>query len=281
MTGHPPVRDTTRMATGTLALLTWMTTVAAAPDVSVLILPIEPKGEVARDHADILTVALTSEAGRLPGYKVTSYREVQNTMTQEQARMVAGCDQASCAAEIAGALNADEIVMGTLGRLERSLVLSVTRVRARDATVVARVQRTTEAGADALLKGMPAVVTELFAVPVTSPPAAPTEPVADASGSGEGSPVLFRALGAACLASNLLNLPALILGPTLVVLGTYMAFGLSGDFWFQDLGYAVVPAALAVMPLSLLVALVWLVASVALAAGLALREVMGGASSEE
>src|SRR5258708_6351236 len=88
----------------------------AAEGIRVLVLPLQPLAGTTRDQAELVTSLITAEAARIPGVNVVAFREIEGTLSQDQLRSAAGCATASCAAEIAGALDTDEIVMGSMGR---------------------------------------------------------------------------------------------------------------------------------------------------------------------
>ncbi|MBI5495967.1 MAG: hypothetical protein HY904_13160 [Deltaproteobacteria bacterium] len=113
--------------------------VAPPADRTVLLLPVEAKGGASPDTAAVLTQMMAAEGSKSPGLKLVSFKEVESTMSQEQLRQVSGCNSNTCAAEIAGALNTDEIVIATFGKVGDSYVLTAVRIRAGDAQAVARV----------------------------------------------------------------------------------------------------------------------------------------------
>lgn len=137
-----------------------------------LVLPVEAAAGVPARLAAVVTSALTHHAARLPNVRVISYQEVHNTLSQEQVRQVAGCTDASCAAEIAGALNTDEIVLGSLGMAGDAYVLTLARVKARSAQVSGRaLERVPQASEQLLIDRMPFIVAGLF----NTPPPVPEE----------------------------------------------------------------------------------------------------------
>jgi hypothetical protein len=136
---------------------------AAGEVPSVLVLPLEPKNGTRQDVAELATAILVGRLRAVPGVRIVSYDEVENAMTQEQRRMMAGCESVGCAAEIAGALNVDQIVLGALGRMGKSYVLSLSRIQARSAsplgTAVRRFDGATE---DTLVDEIARAAADLF-----------------------------------------------------------------------------------------------------------------------
>jgi sulfatase modifying factor 1 len=133
-----------------------------ARNVSVLVMPIEPLGGVDEDLALQVTTVLVAEASRLSGVRVQSYREIQGVLTQEQVKQAMGCDSATCAAELAGALNTDQIIFGTLGTVGRSYLLTLSCVTAAGETAGRTVTRFPKNEEEALIDGMSKVARELL-----------------------------------------------------------------------------------------------------------------------
>jgi hypothetical protein len=147
---------------------------------SLLVLPFEAKAGVSADLAEILSQLLAGNLAKVGRHRVVTFREIENTLSQEQVKQVTGCGSTSCAAEIAGALNTDEIVMGSLGKAGSHYVLVVSRVRARDAQVAGRLSEVfPKLDEDAMVRRIPAMAVELLGVqpvrPAAVPASAPTE----------------------------------------------------------------------------------------------------------
>ncbi|MBI5498562.1 MAG: hypothetical protein HY904_26410 [Deltaproteobacteria bacterium] len=162
---------------------------AGAPKAtSVMVLPVAAKAGVNQDLADLTSAAITNHVSKVKGVRAISIAEVEGLMSQEQLKQAAGCDSVSCAVELAGALNADEIIMGNLGKFGASYLLTLSRIRARDATIVGRsMQRIAGLNEDTLLDRLPVAVGELFEVGAHDETAAPVA-VADA-GTAAPAPV--------------------------------------------------------------------------------------------
>ncbi|MBI5511040.1 MAG: PEGA domain-containing protein [Deltaproteobacteria bacterium] len=92
---------------------------------------------------------LASEVGRL-GYVVISSADINAMLSYEKQKDLVGCqDDTSCLAEIGGALGADLMVSGALGKLGDGLNLSLSLVDIKRAEVRKRFQGT--AGSEAVL----------------------------------------------------------------------------------------------------------------------------------
>ena len=67
-----------------------------------------------------------------------SQADVVALLTMEMKQQLTGCDGASCLSEIAGALNADEVLYGGVGRLgPNEQVLTLTRLDAHKQSAIA------------------------------------------------------------------------------------------------------------------------------------------------
>jgi hypothetical protein len=119
--------------------------------------------------ADPAEVALVDERllaslRRLPGLEVVGARDVTTMLDLEAVKQQAGCtDGVSCAAEVAGALDAPMLITGQLGQVGQTWVLSLSRMDQRSLQVVARVTREVQGtGADAVFTVLDGQVDELF-----------------------------------------------------------------------------------------------------------------------
>ncbi|MEW5854266.1 MAG: FlgO family outer membrane protein [Myxococcota bacterium] len=154
-----------------------LTTLLCAASPKLLVLPIEPRGGVDRVLAENLTASLVDQLRQLGRFQVTALRDVEQALGVEQRRQLAQCDGPSCIAEVAGALNVDELVHGTLGRIGEEYVLSMTRVRARDAVALGAASRRLPVHREAaLLDALPGMVTELAPLKTTASPSVALTP---------------------------------------------------------------------------------------------------------
>lgn len=129
-------------------------------------------------------------------FDVLGTGDVQGILNVEAAAQAMGCDQVSCASELADALDAPQIVTGQLGKVGARWLLTLTRTDRRTMRVVARTQ--TEAVGDTpepLLARMPAQVDELFGA---TPLPVPWLAIGGAATAGLG--VVVAALGGASIA---------------------------------------------------------------------------------
>jgi len=147
------------------------------PDRSVLVMPLEGRAGVTPAVTLAIQDVLTSEMRRVPGFKVVTLSDVEQMMSQELRQQLAGCNTEGCLAEIAGALQAQELVYGTLGKLgEDELVLTLTRVEPGTARALGgESERLSGKNSDAMLDGVPRVLQRLYKDYV--PPAPRVQPM--------------------------------------------------------------------------------------------------------
>jgi hypothetical protein len=99
---------------------------------------------------------------RRGGLRVVGSGDLRGLLEVEATRQAAGCDSDSCAAELADALGAPEIVTSQVARVGDTWVFSVARLVRGNLVVVARAQRTVRGGdVSVLLDVVPALVDEL------------------------------------------------------------------------------------------------------------------------
>src|SRR4051812_12839540 len=102
---------------------------AAADPSSVLVMPIAAKTEALAGLVDQITDIFTLEASKVPGFKIVSVAELAGAMTHEQMKQMASCDGLSCAAELGGVLNTEQVIIGSLGKLGSEYLLTITRIQ--------------------------------------------------------------------------------------------------------------------------------------------------------
>jgi hypothetical protein len=81
-------------------------------------------------HVDPKTAAIVSDEllvllSKMPGSNVMGSKEVDAMLGYEQKKQMSGCTDTSCMVAIGGALGVDKILMGSLGKLGESYILSL------------------------------------------------------------------------------------------------------------------------------------------------------------
>ncbi len=88
--------------------------------------------------AEVLTDLVLEALLTRHGVRALGPPDVRTILTAEQQRVLVGCQDEACFADLAGALGADWLVAGTLGRLGKLYVLSLQLIDPREARVTAR-----------------------------------------------------------------------------------------------------------------------------------------------
>lgn len=162
----------------TLAVL--VSSTARADSSSVAVLDIQGTG-IEASFLPTLTEVLTVEIDNLGKYKVIAGRDVQAMIGFEKQKDVLGCTDASCLAEIGGALGVDRIVASHIGKVGSTYVVNIKLINIRKADTEGRVYETVQGEVDALLATIRKSVGKLFgtgaAAAVATPAAvAPSKP---------------------------------------------------------------------------------------------------------
>jgi len=165
-------------------LVTAMAPAQEARKLAVLDLKVEGGADAAVGSQ--LTARISELLGKRPGLTVMAPDDVRAVLEHESAKQLVGCDDDGCLAEIAGALGADVVVTGRVGKLDDAYALSVTAIDARSARALARVSETWRGDSIALLELAEPVVDKLMSeVPETLAGAI------DVSGAIDGSRILI------------------------------------------------------------------------------------------
>lgn len=132
----------------------------------VVVLPLVPLGGVNAETAQLLGDALAGELRRRSGVAVLTTSDIAALLGVEKTRQMLGCGEAGCMAEIGGALGADRVIHGSLGRVGGSLVVNLSALEARKASAAASVSERLRGAADeAFLDALPAIADALLAEP--------------------------------------------------------------------------------------------------------------------
>lgn len=95
---------------------------------------------VEADVASNLTQMLAAEVKRVQGTRVVSRDDIASMLALEKQKDALGCtDSVTCLAEIGGALGVDKLIVGSVGKVESSFVISLRLIDARRVIVESRV----------------------------------------------------------------------------------------------------------------------------------------------
>ncbi len=108
---------------------------AAKSKLAALGISAEGDPQLARTYLDVLVTAL----GETGVYDIISQNEMNAILGLEKLKDVAGCDQASCMAEIGGALGVERIVTGSVSRVGDATVVSLQLINVKYGNVENRV----------------------------------------------------------------------------------------------------------------------------------------------
>lgn len=134
--------------------------------VKVVVLPLAALGGVSKETAQLLGDALAGELRKRAGISVLTQSDVSALLGVEKTRQMLGCSEGGCLAEIGGALGADRVVHGSLGRVGGSLVVNLSALDPRRAAAAASVsERLRGGGEEAFLDALPGLADALLAEP--------------------------------------------------------------------------------------------------------------------
>ena len=110
-----------------------------------------------------LTEILTVEIDAIGKYKVIAGRDVQSMLGFEKQKDIMGCTDASCLAEIGGALGVERSVAGHIGKVGSTYVINFKLINIRQADTEARVYETVRGESDALIDAVRNAARKLLA----------------------------------------------------------------------------------------------------------------------
>ena len=158
---------------------------------SVAIMSFETRG-VSGALAPVINEAVVQEVRSSHAFeKVASQKDVEVLVGVEVMKQFNNCDSNNCMAELAGALNADYVIVGSISRVGASLVLNARLLAVKTSRLLSSVQRrvgaeSEDAALDAVRPAIAQLLTEaglthdLKAV-ASGTPVAPTAPVQGAT----------------------------------------------------------------------------------------------------
>jgi hypothetical protein len=122
-------------------------------------------------------------------FQVIGKSDITAMLGFEKERMLLACaEESSCVAEIGGALGVDKIVVGNVGRVEETYLLSIKVIDIRKARVEARISEVVEGKAAPLIATIRRRVPDLLAKVRPAEPAPPPAASAPAPAAAPSSP---------------------------------------------------------------------------------------------
>ncbi len=116
--------------------------------------------------ADLFTDALVGELRKSPDVVIVSPSDIASLLGFDKQKQLLGCSEASCLAEIGGALGAERLISGNVGRVGNSLMVylsSMDPVAARTVTSVS--ERLKSSSDEAFLDSLPRFAFQLLKEP--------------------------------------------------------------------------------------------------------------------
>lgn len=152
------------------ALLLAVLTAAPVAKTQIAVLELEAAG-VPTELTETASLLVPTEVRKhAPGATVISGAEIRSMIGFEKQKALLGCadDSTSCMTELGGALGADELVTGKIGKLADSYVLELRRIDAKQARPIRSMTRILERDSD-FIPAIKAGVAELYGVEPSAP----------------------------------------------------------------------------------------------------------------
>lgn len=157
------MKTTTGKLGGALLLLLLAPTLLAETTQRVVVMDLKVEGDANPAVGTQLTARVAELIARRPDVTVVAPDEVRAMLANEANKQRAGCGEASCLAEIAGALGADLLVSGSVGKIGDAWSVSLAAIDARQVRTVNRVSATWRGESIALLELAEPLITRLLA----------------------------------------------------------------------------------------------------------------------
>ncbi len=199
------------------------TTLAAEPRPRLAVMPLEAK-RLDQELVSILDTLLAPAVDKVGRYEVISPADIDALLGMEKLKESLGCSSVTCAAEIGGALGVDTMLAGNVSRLGKKLLIQLSLVDTKRASVVARGGSEVEANEDLYADAVRQAVADLFKL-APPPPTAVSLPKIEES---------------------------VALAPTPAPPAGFLAAPLADDGWAWEAGFLGITGAAAVTILSLI-----------------------------
>ncbi|MBI5528111.1 MAG: hypothetical protein HY897_17405 [Deltaproteobacteria bacterium] len=154
-----------RLGWQAMVLLAWMTPAdaSAAERDAVMVLNVRPQGKGLAETAGVLTDLVLQDLHDTKKFRVIGQKDVNQMLSLEQQKQLAGCNDTGCLVEIAGAMGTRFTVDGTLGAVGASSVLSLTLIDVSRAAVMGKKTAVVKGERENLLVEVHKLVRELMA----------------------------------------------------------------------------------------------------------------------
>ena len=137
--------------------------------IPIIVMDFASKGGVSHKQMDALSDLLSAQIASMGPFKVIGKNDIKSALQLENQRSLLGCDDTSCVAELGGALGARWVVVGNVGRFDKSFLMNLKILDAEQVKVVAAVARMVRGDQSALIDILGETVHELMtkAAPAT------------------------------------------------------------------------------------------------------------------
>ena len=146
-----------------LLLGTGLVSAAQAQDqIRLAVMEFASKGGVDQGQMDALSDMLANEIRGLGNYRVVAKADIRAALQMEEQKVLLGCDNASCLAEIGGALGVRFVVTGNISLFGKTYLMNLKLMNVENVTVVNSISRTVKGEPDQLIELLPKAAADLF-----------------------------------------------------------------------------------------------------------------------
>jgi hypothetical protein len=117
----------------------------------------------------VLTDVALAEAGRKDGLSVVGDSDIEAMLSFEKAQELVGCDDATCAVQIGGALGVDAVLSGKIGQVGETYVLTLTVLDIGSSRPLVRGEARATGAADELIDLVAELVRQTLAALPSTP----------------------------------------------------------------------------------------------------------------
>ena len=145
--------------------------ICAAEPPKLILMPLQPGGQVGPDIARALTEAVAASVAKTGAFTVTSAAELATLVGLERQKQLLGCgeDASSCLAELGMAMGAPFVMSGSITQLGSSYQLSLQMLEVNRSRTVGRATRIAS-DVEGVLSGIPFAVADATGTPAPQPP---------------------------------------------------------------------------------------------------------------
>jgi hypothetical protein len=126
-----------------------------------VVLPLKAAGGVEAATCQLMTNLLLSKLDGVAGLKTVGRDDLEALLGLDKQKQALGCDSVSCLAEIGGALGAELVLYGEIGRIGGTYNVNTSIVLTKNAQVAARASRVIKGSEENLADEVPKLVPEL------------------------------------------------------------------------------------------------------------------------